>query len=424
MARKLGKFSFGTGDRFGFEGNAQLRALMKIKEAGANVTPVWNKSNREHKTVGTSPESLRKEADEAVQNLGYRGAYFVDADHITLESLPPYVSVSDFFTIDVAGYIGKAPKVEEKRRFLAFISGYTQVLVVPGIKEEIRIEKDQLEEVINTFLVAAEKAAEVYRFIRSKKQEDFIVEVSMDEVARPQTPVELFFALAALAFYKVPLVTIAPKFTGRFNKGIDYEGDLQKFEKEFEADILVLKYCIQEFGFPEDLKLSIHSGSDKFSIYPVMNRLIRKYEVGLHVKTAGTTWLEELTVLAESGTDGFDFAAEIYEAALERFKELTAPYPDVLDIDRSRLPDPKSLRRSGGQEMAKRLRHNNREASYNPHFRQLMHCAYKVAGEKQEVFFRLLQKYRSEVEEKVTENLYDKHLVPLFLHPDGLNNTL
>jgi len=410
----LGKYSFGTGDRFGKEGRAQLKALLHARENGVEVTPVWNKSHREHETVGSKPHMVREEADAAVKSLNFSGKYFVDADHIDLEIVDAYLPVSNFFTIDVADYIGKSAAEKEKDEFLKFIAKFQQEVNIPGISKNFKIPETKLNEILETFLYASKKASEVYRYIKENKSEEFVVEVSMDEVENPQTPEELFFVLATFAFYEIPVNTIAPKFTGRFNKGIDYEGDLDKFSEEFEEDLLVLDFAKKEFGLPDDLKLSIHSGSDKFSIYPIMNRLIKKHDAGLHVKTAGTTWLEEITVLAESGDDGFDFALTIYEEALSRFDELTSPYPDVLDIDKSKLPGVGELKNSGREKMAKMLRHNQQEKAFNPHFRQLMHCAYKLAAEKEEEFHTLLDKYRNSIEQAVTNNLYKKHLKGVF----------
>lgn len=410
----LGKYSFGTGDRFGKEGVAQLKALLQARENGVEVTPVWNKSHREHETVKTKPNLVREEADAAVKSLNFSGKYFVDADHIDLKKVDSYLPVSNFFTIDVADYIGKSAAEKEKDEFLKFITKFQQKVNIPGIAKEFEISETALNDILDTFLFAAKKASEVYQYIKEKKSEEFVVEVSMDEVENPQTPEDLFFVLAAFAFYEIPVNTIAPKFTGRFNKGIDYEGNLEKFAKEFEEDILVLNFAKKEFGLPEDLKLSIHSGSDKFSIYPIMNRLIKKHDVGLHVKTAGTTWLEEITAITESGEDGFEFALSLYEEALSRFDELTSPYPDVLDIDKSKLPEVSELKNSGREKMAKALRHNQQEKSFNPHFRQLMHCAYKLAAEKEQTFFKLLGKYRNPIEEAVFYNLYEKHLKRVF----------
>ena len=118
--------------------------------------------------------------------------------------------------------------------------------------------------------------------------------------------------------------TIAPKFTGRFNKGVDYVGDLAQFEKEFRDDLAVIAFAVQKFGLPANLKLSVHSGSDKFSLYPIMRRALRETGAGLHLKTAGTTWLEEVIGLAEAGGDGLALAKEIYAKALAKKDELCA----------------------------------------------------------------------------------------------------
>ncbi|WP_373056629.1 tagaturonate epimerase family protein [Zunongwangia sp. H14] len=410
MAR-LGKYSFGTGDRFGKEGKAQLRAVLKMQEKGINVIPVWNKSNREHLTVGTKAPEVRKEADAAVKALEYKGDYLVDADHIGLKTVEPYLPVSDFFTIDVADFIGKKASEKEEQQFLQFFEKYLGDFKIPGIEHKIEISKMQLQEMLDNFLLAMQKAGEVYRLIASEKTEEFSTEVSIDEVENPQTPVELFFILAALAFYEVPVNTIAPKFTGEFNKGVDYRGDLQQFEKEFEEDLLVLKYAVKEFGLPQNLKLSVHSGSDKFSIYPVMQKLIKKHDAGLHLKTAGTTWLEELIGLAESEGDAFKFAKAIYAEALERYDELTRDYAEVLSIDKGNLPSADGF--SSGKEFADALRHDQKSDSYNPNFRQLLHCAYKLAAEKDN-FQGLLDKHRTKIEENVTYNLYERHLKNIF----------
>src|SRR5207249_279706 len=137
---------------------------------------------------------------------------------------------------------------------------------------------------------------------------------------------------------KIPAQTIAPKFTGRFNKGVDYVGDLAQFEKEFHDDLAVIAFAIDRYGLPANLKLSVHSGSDKFSLYPIIRRTLPKFGAGLHIKTAGTTWLEELIGLAEAGGDALALVKEIYAEALDRVDELCRPYATVIDIDRAKLP--------------------------------------------------------------------------------------
>jgi hypothetical protein len=236
----------------------------------------------------------------------------------------------------------------------------------------------------------------------------------MDEVETPQTPVDMFFILKMIANEHIPVQTIAPKFTGRFNKGVDYVGDLEQFAKEFEQDVLVIDFAISEFGLPEDLKLSVHSGSDKFSIYPIMAEIIKKYDKGIHVKTAGTTWLEEVIGLSISGAEGLAVAKEIYTNALTRKEELCAAYADVIDIKDDELPSPEEVQGWSGEKYANTLRHIPGHPDYNPNFRQLIHVGYKVAAEMGEKYTKLLEIHEDVVGGCVEENIYERHLKRLF----------
>ena len=314
---ETGKYSFGTGDRFAHQGEAQLSALIEAGKAlGEEIVPVWNKSNREHTIVHSTPADTRREADAAVKALGYTGAYFVDADHINLSNVDKFIDYSDFFTLDVADYIGRQAAKDDLDAFVEKNRKYTGKLQIPGIAAPFDVPETLLRGIAGKFLYAVREAGNIYRHIeKAKGAGKFIAEVSMDEVNDAQSPVEMFFILSAIADERIPAQTIAPKFTGRFNKGVDYVGDVAQFGKEFEEDLLVIDYAVKEFGLPTDLKLSIHSGSDKFSIYPVMGRLIRKYNKGIHIKTAGTTWLEEITGLALSGDTKAANLAKVSTAA-------------------------------------------------------------------------------------------------------------
>ena len=386
------------------------------KEAGVELTHVWNKSFREHKTVKSGPESVRIEADEAVKSLAWKGQYLVDADHINMDTVDDFVPHSDFFTLDVADYIGKAASDEEIEVFVSKYSRFIGSLAIPGIEKPFEIHEDFIRTIGRTFLFAANAAGKIYRRITELKgHEDFIAEVSMDEVDDPQTPAELFFILAAIADAGIPAQTIAPKFTGRFNKGVDYVGDVNQFAKEFEEDILVIKYAIAEFGLPESLKLSVHSGSDKFSIYEPIRALTKKYNTGVHVKTAGTTWLEELIGLAEAGDEGLELAKAIYGKALSRFDELTGPYATVIDVQIEGLPAADEVNSWSGDKYANTLRHDQSHPDFNPQFRQLLHCGYKVAAEFGDTYFNALTKYKDIVSKNVTENIFERHIKPLFI---------
>jgi tagaturonate epimerase len=412
---KLGKNSIGIGDRFSHQGVAQLRAIIKANQAGLDISPVWNKSNREHQIVHSHPEDVRKEADAAVAKLGFRGKYFVDADHINLSTVAPFVETADFFTLDVASFIGKESKPEDIKAFIASCSKYMGKLNIPGIDKPLNVTEELLTVIAGKFLAATNQASEIYKYLVEKKGKDnFITEVSMDEVESPQTPVDLLFILKMLADKGVPAQTIAPKFTGRFNKGVDYRGDIDQFAKEFEEDVLVLDYATKEFGLPEELKLSVHSGSDKFSIYPVMAKIIKKYDKGLHLKTAGTTWLEEVIGLAVAGGEALDCAKTIYANSLGRKDELCAPYADVIDIDASKLPSIEEVNSWSSKKFADTLRHIPGNPDYNSNFRQLIHVAYKVAAELGDTYTGLLEKYSDVVGSCVEENIYERHFKRLF----------
>jgi len=412
----LGKYSFGIGDRFSHQGKPQLAALINAKEQGFDITPVWNKSHREHTIIGTNPADTRKEADDAVAAYGWDGSYFVDADHIGLNNVDGFIEPSDFFTLDVADYIGKTANKADVNSFVQKHKKYIGSLAIDGIDETFNISEEQIKAIADKFLLAVKQAGKTYRHITTAKSTDnFITEVSMDETDQPQTPVEMFFILAAIADEGIPAQTIAPKFTGRFNKGVDYVGDVTGFAKEFEEDVAVLAFAVKEFGLPENLKLSIHSASDKFSIYGPIAKALKKFDAGLHIKTAGTTWLEELIGLAAAGGNGLSIAKEVYAGALSRMDELCGPYETVIDIDREKLPTAQEVDKWDGERFASVLRHDQSCEHYNLNFRQLLHVAYKVAAEMGTRFSDALKKYENIIAQNVTENIYERHIRPLFI---------
>jgi hypothetical protein len=412
----LGKFSFGLGDRFGQQGRAQLRACMLATELGAHFVPVWNKSNREHTFIGTEPSSLRAEADLAVQALGWKHSYHVDADHIHLDTVNRFIAPSDFFTIDVADSIGKPASAAKVKAFVDRHPELSAMVSIPHIEPPFAITRAEVERVANKFLLAVQDAGKIYRHIaQAKGAENFITEVSMDETDSPQTPPELLIILAALADEQVPLQTIAPKFTGRFNKGVDYAGDVQQFEKEFNEDLAVIAFAIEKYGLPASLKLSVHSGSDKFSLYEPMRRALLKFDAGVHIKTAGTTWLEELIGLAEAGGDGLKIAKEIYAGAIEHVEEFCAPYASVIDIDKTKLPNAATVNGWSSQQFVSALRHDQKHPAYNPNFRQLLHVSFKIAAKMGNRYLHALKKHEAVVAKNVTENLFERHMKPLLL---------
>ncbi len=412
---QLETYSIGIGDRFAQQGTAQLQAVKDMLDQGIGVAPVWNKSNREHEITGTSPQSVRQEAEAAVCALDWTYPYYVDADHVALKNVDPFIQSSNYFTLDVADAVGRVPEEEDLDEFFRKHRKYCGELSLPGADRQIEITEDRLSQTARKYLCAVREAGKTYRHIADQKgAENFVTEVSMDETEKPQEPEELFIILAALADEGIPAQTIAPKFTGAFNKGIDYIGDVSRFRAEFRTNIQVITRAIEDFSLPENLKMSVHSGSDKFSIYTPIHEEIVNSRAGLHLKTAGTTWLEEVIGLACGTEDAVALVKDIYAEAYHRFQEVTRPYAPVVNIEKSRLPDPQDVAKWSGRNIAAALRHIPDESYYNPHFRQLFHVAFKLAAEKADTYVHALQENQQIVAENVRYNLCERHLKPVF----------
>jgi hypothetical protein len=406
----------GVGDRFAHQGVAQLDAMIMARDKGVSIAPVWNKSYREHSIVGTKPDSVRTEADAAVKARKWKDPYFVDADHIRLKTLDGFLESSDFFTLDVADDIGAEPGDDAMTRFMAKHKKLIGRLNIPGIDRPLEISDTLMAGAARKFLAAVGEAGRIWQRIEAVKGADAVViEVSMDETDKPQTPAELLVILAAVADQAIPAQTIAPRFTGEFLKGVDYIGPVEQFCKEFDEDLAVIAYAVRQFGLPDNLKLSVHSGSDKFSIYRPMHQSLKKFDAGVHLKTAGTTWLEELIGLGAAGGDGLVIAKEIYAQALSRLDELCAPYASVVKIDRSALPSPETVGAWDATAFASALRHDQSSKAYNLNLRQLLHVGYKLAAEMGTRFTAALEKHAGVVAANVTENIYKRHIRPLFL---------
>jgi tagaturonate epimerase len=412
----LEKYSIGVGDRFGHQGAAQLRALQLAGKQGVKVIPVWNKSNREHSIIGTNPEDTRREADAAVKLTGWKESYHVDADHIGISNVDKFLPSCDFFTLDVADFIGKASTTSDLEIFEHSSAKFKGTLHIPNAAREFIVTDETIRTIGAKYLYAVKEAAKTYQHIKKNKADGtFIIEVSMDETDAPQTPVELFFILLAIAQEGIPIQTIAPKFSGKFLKGIDYIGNVQAFAQEFEEDLLVISHAVNVFNLPKNLKLSVHSGSDKFSLYPVMHKAIMKHKAGLHLKTAGTTWLEELIGLAAADGDGLVIAKDIYAQAYARIDELCKPYASVVVIDRSKLPVPSQVRTWTSDQFVSALQHDQSCSAFNIHLRQLLHVAFKIASEMGPRYTSALNIFEDSVGAAVTGNLFKRHINPLFI---------
>jgi hypothetical protein len=188
-----------------------------------------------------------------------------------------------------------------------------------------------------------------------------------------------------------------------------------QFRKEFNEDLAAIAFAVKTYGLPENLKLSVHSGSDKFSIYKAIHEAVKKFGAGVHMKTAGTTWLEELIGLAEAGGSGLEIAKEIYAQAYAHSEELCAPYATVIDINPSKLPLPEEVNGWTSEQYTSALRHDQSNPVYNPNLRQLLHVGFKVAAKMGNRYLDALEANEETVARNVTTNLFERHIKPVFL---------
>jgi tagaturonate epimerase len=177
----------------------------------------------------------------------------------------------------------------------------------------------------------------------------------------------------------------------------------------------VVAFAVKQYRLPPALKLSVHSGSDKFSLYGPIRRAIRRFNAGLHLKTAGTTWLEEVIGLAEAGDKGLLMAQKIYTAALLNVEELCAPYATVIDIRKRKLPPARVVQGWSAEQFVAALRHDQKNPAFDPNLRQLLHVGYKIAARMGEPYLEALETCKASVSRNVTDNLYERHIKPLFL---------
>src|SRR5665213_1540868 len=182
----LPKFSIGVGDRFAHQAKAQLAACILAADAGVEVVPVWNKSNREHTIIGSEPVQTRVAADAAVKELGWTKPYFLDADHINLKTVQRFLDPCDFFTLDVADLIGKPAEDEDVKQFLGAHPELVGTVTIPEIAEPFKTDKAFIEGVAHKFLAAVRHAGEIYRLLVEEKGTGrFVPKASCDEPAMP-----------------------------------------------------------------------------------------------------------------------------------------------------------------------------------------------------------------------------------------------
>lgn len=349
--------SFGTGDRLGITTPAHLRAFK-----GKSIFPVLaQQSVRENSRTERDFQEVLDDAIWGCFEAGYRGPFGADADHVKkIEDLKEAVDCGyTMFTLDPSNYVrDDIPRLSEReknrlydllpekkeleRRYL------NKTYFIEG--EKLHFDERSFRDVVLTYFRALQHVVRCYEFLKNYKKGDFDFEVSVDETSVPTSPLAHIFIVEELHREKVDFQNLALHFVGDWQKGIDYIGDVEKFSQELSLHTSLAK----KFG---GYKLSLHSGSDKFSVYPVF---AEKTEGLFHIKTAGTSFLEAIKIIAKKNPPLY---RKLHHFALERFEKDRASYHVTTRI--SRIPDVDKI---PDDKLENLLEH--------PDSRQLIHITY------------------------------------------------
>lgn len=324
------KLSFGFGDRLGIATPAHARCVDKEK-----LFPIFaQQSVREITRTERSWIDVLHSAVWGVFESGYDGSFGADADHVKkIEDLENAARVGyTLFTIDPSDHV-KDPTRFEKGQLRKFYEEHPARRALESkyvgksftiLGERLTFEEENFAEVFVTYIEAIEHVEKCYKALKAVCKGSFDLEVSIDETSLPTTPLAHIFFVQELVRRGVEFQTIALRFPGEWQKGIDYIGDVELFARELDKHVAIAKMFT---GY----RLSLHSGSDKFSVYPI---LVEKTEGAVHVKTAGTSYLEAIKVVAKFAPDLY---REIHKFALSRFEQDRASYHVTTDL--SKIPN-------------------------------------------------------------------------------------
>jgi hypothetical protein len=334
--------SAGLGDRLGLATPGHVRA---IRAVGGGVAPVFaQQSIREMSRTGRTPVEVMDDATWGILAEGWRDGVGADADHLkTPEDVDACLEAGfSFFTVDPGDHVDSAAEEADAEALEAAVAALPWEGLEDTAKDlrgryvgrTVAVEDHVLELDESTLLRAAAKygraVAHVARMERHLRRaagtREVELEVSVDETATPTTPAEHYWVASELKRLGVRWVSLAPRFVGRFEKGVDYIGDLQALEDDLAAHAAIAR----ELG---PYKLSLHSGSDKFSVYPIAARQTRGL---VHLKTAGTSYLEALRTVAVLDAPLF---REIYVFARDRYETDRASYHVSARLDRAPRPE-------------------------------------------------------------------------------------
>ncbi len=305
--------SFGFGDRIGSATAGHIQA-MRASGAEGQIAPIFGQQSvRENARTGRTPQQVLDAAMWGVFQEGWRSPWGADADHVKeIADLAPFVAAGyTFYTIDPSDHVDNAAQTDppatlrEKvarlpwdalgTTYEAMRARYCREPFALGGLDLAFDEATLLRALAKYGRAITHTAAIAAALTEQMRGTPYDLEMSVDETDTPTSAYEHFFIAHELLARDIPVVSLAPRFVGKFQKGVDYMGDVAEFEAELAKHVAIMEHF-------DDYKLSVHTGSDKFSIYPI----IARHTGGrVHVKTAGTSYLEALRLVAALNPDSF-----------------------------------------------------------------------------------------------------------------------
>jgi hypothetical protein len=341
--------SFGFGDRLGSATPGHIQSLRKaVKDKP--IAPIFaQQSVRENTRTGRTPQQVMDFAMWGILQEGWQTPWGADADHVKeIADLLPFVKAGyTFYTIDpsdqvdneaqttsLAGLREKAAQIPWDKldiTYDALLRSYCQAPVKLADLTLIFDEEILLRALVKYGRAIAHSLDVATALNRQMPGQTYDLELSVDETDTPTSIHEHYFIANELLKRDVPIVSLAPRFVGKFQKGVDYMGNLAEFEAELSQHVAILRHF-------DSYKLSIHTGSDKFSIYSLINKHAQGY---IHVKTAGTSYLEALRVIAKREPG---LLRDMLDLARSRFEQDRKSY--YIDGQLSKVPANEDLRDS------------------------------------------------------------------------------
>lgn len=403
------KKSAGCGDRLGFATPGHIRALRAVSPAGGPPSMALicaQQSIRENARTGRTPQQVMDDAMWGVFREGWRWGFGADADHLKTKADVESCAAAGytFFTFDPGEHVENEAERYDRSTLLGKLEALPWDALETSLEDvtkrltakpvdlgsfSVQISEEALHRALVKYGRAVAHIAALYRHLQGLRgSQPFEVEVSVDETESVTTLEEHIYIAAELKRLGVRWVSLAPRYVGRFEKGVDYIGDLAELRKNFEGHFAVA----QAFG---PYKLSLHSGSDKFSVYPIAAEVAGEY---VHLKTAGTSYLEAVRAISLLNPELF---REIMRFALDRYDQDRATYH--VSADAAKVPD---LAKLGDAELPGLLE--------DFHARQVLHVTFGSVLNHQTLRKPFFETLRGNLEtyHEVIEKHFIKHMAP------------